>query len=138
MPVVQVQPHPDRCAPAILVVEDEALIRAAVADYLRSLGYHVLEAGHAHEAMGILDSGAAVDLVFTDVCMPGGIDGIALGRWIRSSRPGLPVFLTSGDPDSRQTAKEFDGGRFFAKPYDLDELGRQIDSALDLARIRAV
>ncbi len=139
MPAAQVQPHPERCAPAILVVEDEVLIRAAVSEFLRGCGYSVLEAGHAREAMAILGSGAAVDLVFTDICMPGEMDGIALGRWIDSTRPGLPVFLTSGDPHCRKAAEDFAiGGTFFAKPYDLDELSRRIASALSAPQLRAL
>ncbi|HEX2224313.1 MAG TPA: response regulator, partial [Thermoanaerobaculia bacterium] len=85
--------------PTVLVVEDEVLIRLAVAQYLRDCGWVVLEAGDAEEALTILQAAdVRVDLVFTDVQMPRALDGFGLARWIRAHRPEVRVLLTSGAP----------------------------------------
>src|SRR4029079_6843338 len=80
----------------LLVVEDDVLIRLVIADYLRECGYKVYEAVNAPEAIAMLQSPeVAVDIVFSDVQMPGDMDGFALSRWIRANKPGVQVILTS-------------------------------------------
>ena len=89
-------PDPKERCPAVLVVEDEVLIRLVIADYLRECGFKVYEAATALEAIEVLESDqASIDLVFTDIRLPGEINGFALGQWVRANRPGLPVILTS-------------------------------------------
>jgi len=145
MPAVQsTQPQAEARVPeeahaaAILVVEDEMLIRAALSEYLRAWGYRVLEACHAEEAMAILTSETPVDLVFSDVRMPGSMDGLALAQWIRCNRPEIPVLLTSGDMRHPCAGEEIcRDGPFFAKPYDMNELARQIGIVLAAQKVRA-
>src|SRR5262249_60223603 len=82
---------PDQINPGahcILFVEDEVLIRMAVADYLRDCGYRVIEAGNADEAIKVLCSNESVDVVCSDVQMPGSMDGFGLAQWIRRERAG--------------------------------------------------
>ena len=114
-------PDPKERIPAILVVEDEVLIRLVIADYLRECGFKIYEAGTAAEAVDILQSDkATIDLIFSDVRMPGEMDGFALAQWVRTNRPGLPIILTSGDRKKSATAKELcENEPFFAKPYDV-------------------
>ena len=81
--------------PTILVVEDEVLIRLMIAEYLREFGYTVLEAKNGDEAARLLHEGDQVDIVFSDVRMPGRIDGLALAKWIARNRPEIGVLLTS-------------------------------------------
>jgi CheY-like chemotaxis protein len=81
--------------PSILVVEDELFIRMVVSDELRDAGYSVIEAVNGDEALTILNSGATIDLLFTDVSMPGSIDGLGLVAFARASFPNLPVVVTS-------------------------------------------
>src|SRR4051812_45793079 len=83
-------------APVILVVEDELLIRMALAEFLEDSGFHVVEAGSAAEAIAIVESNPRIALVFSDVVMPGGMDGFGLAGWLDANRPGLPVMMTSG------------------------------------------
>src|ERR1700679_2098612 len=90
------QPAPAARVPMVLVVEDEALLRLALADHLQGCGFTVLEARDAHEAIEILEAGHGIDVVFTDVKMPGEIDGFGLAKWVRDNQPGLPVFVASG------------------------------------------
>ncbi len=80
----------------VLVVEDEIFVREPIAEYLRECGYQVLEAADAREAILLIDSVGSVDVVFSDVRMPGDMDGIALAQWLRTHHPEVSVLLTSG------------------------------------------
>src|ERR1700710_1599105 len=80
----------------VLIVEDEVLIRLAVADHLRDSGYQVVEASNADEALEYLQGPNNVSLVFSDVRMPGTMDGLKLAQRIRESYPALSVILASG------------------------------------------
>ncbi len=124
-------PDTQERVPAILIVEDEVLIRFAIADYLRECGFKILEAGHAAEAIEFLQSDVEIDLVFSDVQMPGEMDGFGLSKWIRANRPKLPVILTSGDFSKSAKAKELcESEPFFAKPYDVAKVVAHIRNTL--------
>jgi len=108
------QPPPE----TILFVEDELLIRMDMAEFLRQSGYRVSEAANAAEALDVLSSKLAIDLVITDVKMPGGMDGFALADWIQSNRPGVEIILASADASSGERAKRSPQfAPFLAKPY---------------------
>ena len=109
-------------APNILVVEDEFLIRDYVVDQLRDCGFSVTPVGTADEAVDLIGRGRPVDLVFTDITLPGEIDGLALAQWIRSRKPSLPVVLTSGGHNAAKAAEVCKDEPFFAKPYDVGAL----------------
>jgi DNA-binding response OmpR family regulator len=120
----------DEPAPAcatILLVEDEVLVRALVADRLRAQGYTVVEAANADEAVAVLGS-VRVGLVLTDIEMPGTLDGVGLARLVRTNHPEVKVILGSGRAiDGRAHASADD---FAAKPYDFDRLLRRIATLL--------
>jgi DNA-binding NtrC family response regulator len=118
--------------PVVLVVEDEVLIRLAVADHLRSCGFKVVEAGNGAEAQELILAGLHVDLVFSDVTMPGPMDGAALARWLHAQMPDLPVILTSGVPSSLTAAKAACANiRTLAhKPYDYGDIVSEIRAIL--------
>lgn len=99
---------------AILVVEDEALVRLIICEALRGQGLTVVEAANAEEAEAALASGFVVDLVFTDVRMPGAFDGLELARRVKTQRPDLPILVTSGHLE-RVGASWVAG--FLPKPY---------------------
>jgi two-component system, response regulator PdtaR len=101
---------------AVLVVEDEALVRINIVAELEDRGMHVLEAGNAHEAIAILGDNPVVNVMFTDVDMPGGIDGLELARIVKERYPPIQVIVTSGlrNVAERELPVE---GRFFSKPY---------------------
>lgn len=103
----------------ILIVEDELLIRYMIAEIMRDAGYSVIEAVNADEALDIIQSGVHLDLVFSDVKMPGSLDGLGLLNSIKSTEPDLPVLITSGHCDP---ALALNGGaaQFVRKPYDFD------------------
>jgi DNA-binding NtrC family response regulator len=126
-------PDPKERCPAILVVEDEVLIRLVIADYLRECGFKVYEAGTAAEAVEVLESDqASIDLVFSDIRLPGAMNGFALAQWARTNRPGLPVILTSGDSKKSDAAKELcENEPFFAKPYDVQRVVAEIRTIIE-------
>jgi CheY-like chemotaxis protein len=113
----------------ILFVEDEALVRMDMAQFLRECGYHVYEAASAKEAIEALQAKFVVDLVFTDINLPGGMDGLELGEWALSARPGVKVLVTTGDAsrivDIPQTI-----GPNLAKPYTSRDLLDRVRQAL--------
>ena len=110
----------------ILVVEDEVLVRLAVADCLRDCGYQVSEAANVTEAKAVLQAGTPVDLVFSALRMPDEGDGFALARWIRQRHPGLPVILTSGLGETDLC----DDWPIVPKPYGHDVLLGRIQELL--------
>lgn len=101
----------------ILVVEDEFLIRMIVSDELRDAGFDVIEACNADEALTIIRSPVPVELIISDVRMPGSLDGLGLLAEIRAISPTLPVIITSGHLEPRFAAG---ATRFLGKPYALD------------------
>ncbi|TPG13623.1 response regulator [Sphingomonas oligophenolica] len=124
----------------ILVVEDEVLIRFVIADYLRDCGYHVMEAADATEAVALLQVEAApIDLVFSDVQMPGEMDGFGLAHWVRANRPGLPVILTSGNARTADLGEQLcEIGPVETKPYDAASLVTRMQTLLARAAATGV
>lgn len=118
----------------ILVVEDDDGVRAAVTDLLSELGYTVLKASNAEEALTVLKAGAHVDLLFTDVVMPGQIPTRELARRAKDSRPGLRVLFTSGYTQNAivHNGKLDDDVFLLSKPYRKDDLARKLRSLLDM------
>jgi CheY-like chemotaxis protein len=110
--------------PTILVVEDEVLIRLVIADYLRDCGYKVHEAVSGEEAIAILQAPeVSIDVVFSDVEMPGSMDGFALARWVRANKPGMEVILTSGIERSADIAATLcEAGPLMKKPYSSQDV----------------
>jgi DNA-binding NtrC family response regulator len=118
--------------PSVLLVEDEFLLRVFFADHLREAGFIVIEAFNGDEAMALLKGGVGVDLVFTDVRMPGSIDGIGLLRFVLEDRPGTPVIVTSGHFEPA-LAEESGALMFLPKPCDLDVVVHALKAALGSA-----
>lgn len=102
----------------VLVVEDEVLIRMVISDYLRNCGYRVIEATNADEAMIILQhTEIDVDVLFSDVEMPGSMDGFQLSKWLRANRPGVDVILTGTISRAADAAAELCDSGSLPKPY---------------------
>ncbi|PWG64379.1 ATP-binding protein [Spiribacter halobius] len=115
----------------ILLVEDDALVREHTADVLQGLGYRVTSARDGREALGMLRGASDFDLLFSDVVMPGGLDGYALAEAVGRVRPGLPVLLTSGYPDRVQAHDDAGtSAHFLRKPYRRAELAAKLREVL--------
>jgi DNA-binding NtrC family response regulator len=107
-----------------------------VAGMFGQLGYDVLRTRDAAGALRALDNGGTVNLVFSDIVMPGGMVGVALACQLRSRRPELPVVLTSGHPGTAFGELATIGLRVLAKPYGLDELRAALQQAVQLVDTR--
>lgn len=100
----------------VLVVEDEILVRMAAVGLVEDAGFRAVEAGNADEAIAILEQRQDIRLVFTDIDMPGTMDGLKLAHYIRERWPPIYLLVASG----KAILKEADlpeGARFFSKPY---------------------
>jgi two-component system, response regulator PdtaR len=101
----------------VLVVEDEVLIRLVIADELRADGFSVIEAASADQALSYLQAGVPIDLVLSDIEMPGSMNGLGLIQRLRVQAPNLPTVLTSG-----ASPVAHDADAFVSKPYDMRQL----------------
>ncbi|MBM3573242.1 MAG: response regulator [Alphaproteobacteria bacterium] len=118
----------------ILVVEDNLALWLVVITQLRPLGYKVRDADCGSAALDILKSEAPIDLRFTGIVMPGGMDGFALAKAAREVRPHLKVIFTSGFTGSAATATTHElTDRLLSKPYRKADLARRIRESLDAA-----
>ncbi len=115
----------------ILVVEDNPDVRRLAEGMLSGLGYRVLTAEHGPAALALLDSGVAVDLLFTDVVMPEGLTGYDLAEEALRRRPGLKVLFTSGYPGTTPPPPACLSGRLLCKPYRFHDLGLRVRESLD-------
>jgi CheY-like chemotaxis protein len=111
--------------PVILIVEDEFLIRMDAVDMIRAAGFGVVEAANADEAIIVLEDRLDITVVFTDVQMPGSMDGLRLAAAIRGRWPPIKIVATSGrirvDDDDLP-----EGSRFLPKPYSAGEIVRTL------------
>jgi PAS domain S-box-containing protein len=116
----------------ILVVEDEEAVREAALAMMDELGYRRLEAADAEAALAIVEAGAEVDLVFTDVVMPGPLRTREFAQRLKMLRPGLPVLFTSGYTDNAiiHQGRLDDGVHLISKPYAKADLARRIAQLL--------
>jgi CheY-like chemotaxis protein len=124
---------PEASGPAstrtVLVVEDEVLVRTMVAEFLRDHEYDVIEAADAAEALAAFEAGAPIDVVFSDVQMPGSMDGAMLADIVRL-RYRVPVLLTTGDYARAAALSLADTVMLLPKPYALEDVTRHIEALL--------
>lgn len=100
----------------VLLIEDEAMIRMATGAILEDAGYLVLEAANSDEAQSVLDQHPQIEIVVTDVQMPGSMDGLALAEKLNRDRPEIRILVTSGRSGSLE-ARESGATSFLPKPY---------------------
>jgi PAS domain S-box-containing protein len=117
----------------VLVVEDDELVRNYVLAQLQSLGYATLSAGNAGAALALVDAGEQFDLLFTDVIMPGGMNGRQLADEVKKRRPMVKVLFTSGYTENAviHHGRLDPGVNLLAKPYRKTDLARKIHEALE-------
>jgi len=105
----------------ILVVEDEIIIRMGAVQLLEEAGFTVIEASNAHDAVSVLENRSDIVAIFTDVNMPGTMDGMRLARMVRGRWPPIHIIVTSGliSPNDDDLPP---GGKFIRKPYDPEHV----------------
>jgi CheY-like chemotaxis protein len=115
--------------PVVLVVEDETLLRLNAVDIIQEAGFDTLEAPNAEEAIEILQARSDIRIVFTDVNMPGSMDGLKLASAIRKRWPPVDLIVTSGQlvPSEDELPAR---GHFIAKPYEARQLVDRLKSFL--------
>ena len=109
-------------APRVLVVEDDDLLRALTVEYLEDCGFPVLQADTADEAIQLLQTHRQIDVIFSDIQMPGSMNGLGLAQWTTRERPEVKVLLTSGQVLPADVPR----WPVLAKPYRLGEVERQL------------
>ncbi len=115
--------------PTVLVVEDEGVVRLDAAATLRDAGFAVLEAANAEQALAVVARGADFDLLFTDINMPGRMDGLELAWRVNRLKPAVHLLLTSGKV--RPSGGEIPhAGAFISKPYSPDAMTRAVSRML--------
>lgn len=102
--------------PVVLIVEDDLLLRMDAADMIAAAGFEAIEAGNADQAIAILEARPDISVVFTDIQMPGSMDGLRLARAVRGRWPPIKIVATSGRVHVAETDLP-EGGRFLLKPY---------------------
>lgn len=114
---------------SVLVVEDEANVRLVAASYLEDIGLTVFEADDADKALEIITAHPEINLVFTDIQMPGNLDGLSLIQQISVQHPKIEIIVTSGKaivPDGEMPQY----GTFVQKPYELNRIKAIIEAKL--------
>ena len=102
--------------PVVLIVEDDLLLRMEAIGMIEAVGFAVVEAANADDAIDILEGRRDITVVFTDIQMPGSMDGLKLARAVRGRWPPIKIIATSGHVHVRETDLP-EGGRFLPKPY---------------------
>ena len=113
--------------PIVLIVEDESLLRTSGAEMVAEAGFEVIEAGSADEAIAILQARSDIHIVFTDIQMPGSMDGLKLAWFVSDRWPPIRLVVTSG----RVAVREEDlpkGGLFIGKPYTAQRIAEVLGS----------
>ena len=113
------------------MVEDNPDVKTVAVELLKQLNYRTHAVQNARAALDVLNSGTAIDLMFTDVMLPGDMDGVALAKLVRELRPGMPVVLTSGYAKALATPH---GLPILRKPYQIAALSEIIRKNLDARR----
>ncbi len=107
--------------PVVLIVEDEFLLRMDAVDMIKDAGFEVVEAANADQAIEILEARLDITVVFTDIQMPGSMDGLRLAQAVRGRWPPIKIVATSGRVNVREKDLP-EGGRFLPKPYSPREV----------------
>jgi two-component system, response regulator PdtaR len=114
---------------AVLIVEDESLIRMEVVSSLEDAGFLIYEAGNADEAIHMLEEHAEIRLVFTDINMPGSMDGLKLAHYARGRWPPVKIIVTSGK--LKMQGQDLPVGAIFVgKPYQFDHITHKVQEIL--------
>ncbi len=120
---------------SVLLVEDEPLISEIVIEALEEQGFKVEAVENADDALRRLMSGLPIDILFTDLNLPGPMDGGALAQRARELHPGLPVIYTSGRPSKMDELDPVEGSMFVGKPYNPFNVGRLLDYLVAVRRM---
>lgn len=117
-------------SPAILIVEDEPLIRMNAVDLVEDAGFVAIEAANADEALEKLQQHDEICVLFTDIDMPGSMNGLFLANLVHTNWPPIKIIVVSGHLNARETDLPT-GGLFFSKPYDINKISSVLQKLVD-------
>lgn len=120
-----------------MVIEPEVLIRMIIAEFLRDCGFKVIEGVVAEDVTIVIDSGAHLDIVFSEVQLGGKTDGFALARQLRKSHPEIDVILTSGIAGAAEKSTELCAEGPLKKPYEASDVAARIHLLIERRRSAA-
>src|SRR5579859_6909156 len=123
--------------PKVLVVEDEMLLRMRAVDIVEDAGFTPIEAANADEALAILESRSDVDLLFTDIQMPGSIDGLRLAHAVHERWPSIKIILMSGKLTPTDSERPTDS-RFFGKPLEVNRMIAEIQNMIGQGALKLI
>jgi CheY-like chemotaxis protein len=130
------QVYPIRKSATILVVEDEALIAEMITDALEEQGFDILMVSNAADALRYIESGAQVDALFTDIHLPGNMNGSELASRVRALRPEMPIVYASGRWHPTESEQLVPRSVFLPKPYDPHEAGNLLARLVAKAELK--
>ena len=125
---------PTPSSPTVLVVEDEMVLRMRAVDIVEDAGFNSLEAVNADEALSILESRSDISLLFTDIQMPGSLDGLKLAHAVHKRWPAIKIILVSGQVNLSDAEKPTDS-RFFGKPLETDQMIAEIQEMVGIGAL---
>jgi DNA-binding NtrC family response regulator len=114
----------------VLIVEDDFQVRWLASEYLRTVGFRVIEAATANEAIAVLSSRTQVHIIFSDINLAGEVSGHDLARWMAKNYPRIPVLLTSGNEKESSSVETRATRAFLPKPYALAEIQRRVQEMI--------
>jgi len=123
--------------PKVLVVEDEMILRMRAVDIVEDAGFHPVQAVNADEAISILESRSDISLLFTDIQMPGSIDGLKLAHAVHDRWPAIKIILVSGEVKPSDAERPEDS-RFFGKPLGVEQMIAELQGMVGLGALKIV
>ncbi|MDO8401560.1 MAG: HWE histidine kinase domain-containing protein [Bradyrhizobium sp.] len=123
--------------PNVLIVEDEMMLRMRAVDIVEDAGFHSVEAVNADEAMAILESRSDISLLFTDIQMPGSMDGLKLAHTVHNRWPGIKIILVSGQVKPSDAERPVDS-RFFGKPLGMHQMITELQTMVGVGALKIV
>jgi two-component sensor histidine kinase/CheY-like chemotaxis protein len=130
-------PAPTASSPTVLVVEDEMVLRMRAVDIVEDAGFNSVEAVNADEALSILESRSDISLLFTDIQMPGSVDGLKLAHAVHKRWPAIKIILVSGQVNLSDAEKPADS-RFFGKPLETEQMIAEIQEMVGNGALKLV
>src|SRR6476619_3230466 len=121
--------------PNVLVVEDEMVLRMRAVDIVEDAGFHSVEAVNADEALSILESRSDISLLFTDIQMPGSMDGLKLAHAVHDRWPSIKIILVSGQVKPSDAEKPADS-RFFGKPLGVEQMIAELQAMVGAGALK--
>ena len=132
---MSVDPKPE--VPNVLIVEDEMMLRMRAVDIVEDAGFRPVEAVNADEALSILESRSDISLLFTDIQMPGSMDGLKLAHAVHDRWPGIKIILVSGQVTPSDAERPADS-RFFGKPLSMETMITELQAMVGAGALKAV